>query len=911
MTSRQLDEEAISHVARHMDSAQGRSDYLDQVCAGDAALRERVEALLRVHQQEQELLHSSPEPAPTVDQSPISESPGTQIGRYRLLQVIGEGGFGVVYEAEQQTPVQRKVALRIIKPGMDTRAVVARFEAERQALALMDHPNIARVFDGGATESGRPYFVMELVRGVPITAYCDANHLSTHDRLRLFVTVCQAVQHAHQKGIIHRDLKPSNIMITLHDSQPVVKVIDFGVAKATHQRLTERTLFTAYGQMVGTPQYMSPEQAEMSGLDVDTRSDVYSLGVLLYELLTGTTPLAGERLRTAGYAEMQRIIRDEEPLKPSTRLNTAGEQLTSIAKHRGVSPEQLRRLVCGDLDWIVMKSLEKDRTHRYDTVAGLAEDVWRFLNDQPVEARAPSRSYRVSKFIRRNRKLLGVVTAIVATLIAGIIGTTSGWLTALGNQQQVERILSELRTRESELRARLTELQVELTDRALDAAISGDLEQANAAIERARVAETDPGLLATLSGLALFYDGQSDKAIRFLEDAVLANPGNSSAWSVLFWAYSHVGRYGSQSRAVEHMALNASTTQPDCDRLLNAQGMLYSTYPKRQIIQRLSDLIRRHGRWGAAYAIRAEAWSELGIETKCLEDFERAVDDVEAAESMLPDNLLVLAVGLGTYIHAIQLRESLEGEPGDAAQWRARADELSSKLGKWPEYVEGRTLRATYYCFNGQYDLARQEEEYLLNRGVGGLIGQGLRLYEQHRLGEVANLPNDLANNAMERVFLDMLVAVESEGKEAALTVFRSLDLNTIAYEERTIVVELLFLLGDLKYATEMSRQLVKSGHPTSVWAWWVYRMNYLAGNEPEQDFLERAGPFSKTKCVAHYAIAMNALCHGERKKAKEHFTIASQMGKPGWWCYRCSKAFLAQMDDPAWPKWILSSDSP
>lgn len=350
MNRRHLDEERIFHVARQITATEARDEYLDQICAGDQALRERVEALLVVHEHEENFLKSSPESTPTAGRSPISEGPGTQIGRYKLLQKIGEGGFGVVYMAGQVCPVRRKVAIKIIKPGMDTHAVIARFEAERQALALMDHPNIARVFDGGATESGRPYFVMELVKGIPVTDYCDANALSTHDRLKLFVSVCQAVQHAHQKGIIHRDLKPTNIMITLHDSQPVVKVIDFGVAKATNQQLTERTLFTAYGQMVGTPQYMSPEQAEMSGLDVDTRSDVYSLGVLLYELLTGTTPLDGDRLRTAGYAEMQRIIREEEPPKPSTRLSTTGERLTTIARQRGLSPERLHKTIRGDLD---------------------------------------------------------------------------------------------------------------------------------------------------------------------------------------------------------------------------------------------------------------------------------------------------------------------------------------------------------------------------------------------------------------------------------------------------------------------------------------------------------------------------------------------------------------------------------
>lgn len=312
MTSQQIDEERIFHLARKQPDAGARAEYLDQVCAGDQGLRERVEALLEIHEQEQSFLKSNGEPPPTEAIGELNVTSGQQIGRYKLLQKIGEGGFGVVFMAEQSRPVRRKVALKVIKPGMDTQAVVARFEAERQALAMMDHPNIARIFNGGATDGGRPYFVMELVKGVPITEYCDKNELSTEQRLQLFTTVCQAVQHAHQKGIIHRDIKPTNVLVTLADGQPVVKVIDFGVAKATNQQLTERTLFTAFGQMVGTPQYMSPEQAEMSCLDVDTRSDVYSLGVLLYELLKGTAPLESERLRSAGYAEVQRLIREEE-----------------------------------------------------------------------------------------------------------------------------------------------------------------------------------------------------------------------------------------------------------------------------------------------------------------------------------------------------------------------------------------------------------------------------------------------------------------------------------------------------------------------------------------------------------------------------------------------------------------------
>ena len=404
MSSRQLDEEMIFHTARLIDNSEARNRYLDQICAGDQALCERVEALLRVHEQEQQFLKSTPdELPPTIDQSPLAERPGSTIGRYRLMEQVGEGGMGVVFVAEQERPVRRKVALKIIKPGMDTKEVIARFEAERQALALMDHANIAKVLDAGSTDTGRPYFVMELVRGIPITEYCDQAKLSIRERLELFIQVCQAIQHAHQKGIIHRDVKPSNVLVTLHDGNPVPKVIDFGVAKATNQRLTERTIYTRLAQIIGTPMYMSPEQAELSGLDVDTRSDIYSLGVLLYELLTGTTPFDRERFANAAYDEIRRIVREEEPPKPSTKISSLGDTVTTISSQRNTEPKRLHQTVRGDLDWIVMKAMEKDRTRRYETASGLAADIQRFLAYEPVWARAPSAAYRLRKYAWRNR----------------------------------------------------------------------------------------------------------------------------------------------------------------------------------------------------------------------------------------------------------------------------------------------------------------------------------------------------------------------------------------------------------------------------------------------------------------------------------------------------------------------------
>src|SRR5579884_1117964 len=343
--------DTIFAVAIEIAAPEARAAYIAHACAGDLALQERVARLVVAHFRSGSFLESPVvRPAASVAEG-ITERPGTALGPYKLLEQIGEGGFGLVFMAEQQQPVRRKVALKILKPGMDTRQVVARFEAERQALALMEHPNIAHVFDGGETPAGRPYFVMELVRGVPITDFCDQNQLSVRDRLGLFVDICQAVQHAHQNGVIHRDLKPSNVLVTLHDDKAVVKVIDFGIAKAMHRQLTEKTLFTNFAQMIGTPLYMSPEQALMSGLDVDTRSDIYALGVLLYELLTGTTPFDKGRLREAGYDELRRIIREEEPPKPSTRLSTLGQVAATISTQRQSEPKQLRRLIRGELDW--------------------------------------------------------------------------------------------------------------------------------------------------------------------------------------------------------------------------------------------------------------------------------------------------------------------------------------------------------------------------------------------------------------------------------------------------------------------------------------------------------------------------------------------------------------------------------
>jgi serine/threonine protein kinase len=469
-------EEALFDAAREIADPAARAAFLGRACAGDPALRARVEELLAAENEAEafftdsrSIVQETVAPLQALARTQLQanghgladnnlgEEPlGSRIGRYKLIEKIGEGGCGVVYMAEQEEPVQRRVALKIIKLGMETKSVIARFEAERQALALMDHPNIARVFDAGATDRGPPYFVMELVRGVQITKYCDQNRLDIRQRLDLFIQICHAIQHAHQKGVIHGDIKPSNIMVALHDGKPVPKVIDFGIAKATEARLREKLLFTAYAQLVGTPAYMSPEQAEMGGVDIDTRSDIYSLGVLLYELLTGRTPFATKELLAGGLDEMRRILREKEPARPSAKLAALEPaELKTTAQCRQEEPLKLIAALRGDLDWIVVKALEKDRGRRYETANALAMEIERYLNNEPVVARPPSWSYRLQKLIRRNRGVFVAGSAVAVALVIGL--GTSTWLflkerdarqRAVAAEQQQARLRHEAELRE-------------------------------------------------------------------------------------------------------------------------------------------------------------------------------------------------------------------------------------------------------------------------------------------------------------------------------------------------------------------------------------------------------------------------------------------------------------------------------
>jgi serine/threonine protein kinase/Flp pilus assembly protein TadD len=683
--------------AVQLASPDARMDYLERACGGDQALRAEVEALLEANARAGSFLKAPPPGLTVTVDQPLSEQPGTVIGPYKLLQQIGEGGMGTVFLAEQTQPVQRKIALKLIKPGLDSKQIIARFEAERQALALMDHPNIAKVLDAGTTAaeprpsvsglgepltimrgSGRPFFVMELVKGVPITRYCDERRLTPRQRLELFVPVCQAVQHAHQKGIIHRDLKPSNVLVALYDGKPVPKVIDFGVAKATGPKLTEQTLFTEFGALVGTLEYMSPEQAELNQLDIDTRSDIYSLGVLLYELLTGTTPLGRERAKDAGLLEALRIIREEETPRPSARLSTVAE-LPSIAANRGLEPNKLSGLVRGELDWIVMRCLEKDRGRRYESASALAQDIERYLRDEPVHACPPSLWYRFRKFARRHQA--GVRAGVLLFLMAVAGLSVGGWLL----WQEKERVEA-ARATEAEKR-QLAEANVSLAMDTLDGLYLQAAESASLQEPR-----REKEYLAWLRA-----------ALRFYEQFAATNSSDPVARKEAGRAYRRAGdiysKLGQHAQAEQAYGKSISLLQ--------------------QVVEDFPD-------WPAGRQYLALSYHNLGIllkDSQRIGEAQQAVRDALALNQQLvkefPDDMEHEGDLASNYLNLGLLLEAT-GPVGAGDDARRQAVELLQKLAlKFPNVASRHT------------ELAAALHNMGMRRKNGGELGQARELYEQ------------------------------------------------------------------------------------------------------------------------------------------------------------------------------------
>jgi serine/threonine protein kinase/tetratricopeptide (TPR) repeat protein len=707
-----MNERTIFLAALDIADPTRRAEYLDSACGPDAGLRQRIETLLQAHDKvgsflERPLLDTEVEALMDADKpvDPPAPAPvlGTFIGPYKLLQKLGEGGMGTVYLAEQEVPVQRRVALKIIKAGMDSAQVIARFEQERQALAMMDHPNIAKVLDAGTTVHGRPYFVMELVKGIAITKYCDQEHLPPQERLELFVPVCEAVQHAHQKGIIHRDLKPSNVLIALYDGKPIPKVIDFGMAKATAQKLTEKTMFTEVGTIVGTLEYMAPEQAELNNLDVDTRVDIYSLGVILYELLTGSPPFTSQQLRETAFSEMLRLIREVEPPNPSRRLSSSDE-LPAIAARRKLEPARLTRLVHGDLDWIVMKALAKDRRRRYATPAGLAEDVERYLRREAIVARPPSAAYRLRKFVQRNQ---GVMLAAVTVTAALLVGTAlAAWqavratrakdaaLAAAAAEQDAKE---KAQNKEAEIRAVLDFVQNQVFAAARPKGLDGGLgrevtlrralEAALPAVDRSFADRPliEAPLRMTL-GVSFHYLGndriaadQFDRA-RFLYTSQLGpdHPGTLQSMANLANSYEALGRYADalqlREETTNQMRARLGADHPDTIDSMHNLAISYDAVGRRGDALRLREetLALRKAKLGLDHPDTlgtmnslAISYAAVGRHTDALELYQetlklikakRGPDHPETLQSM--NNLAVCYSTFGRHDEALKLYEA-------------------------------------------------------------------------------------------------------------------------------------------------------------------------------------------------------------------------------------------------------------
>lgn len=887
-----------------IQSSNERLAFLARACADDSGLRNQVDRLIDAHERQESLLDraapalSAAGFAPTVSKVD-REQPGSVIGPYRIREQIGEGGMGVVYVAEQEKPLRRKVALKVIKPGMDSKSVLARFDAERNALALMNHPNIAKVLDAGTTDLGHPFFVMELIQGTPITEYCDHEKLSIAQRLELFTQICNAVQHAHQKGVIHRDLKPTNILITEIDGKAVPKVIDFGVVKALGANLTDRTIYTNFQSLVGTPLYMSPEQAQLSGVDVDTRSDVYSLGILLYELLTGTTPLDPQELRAAAQDEVLRRIRETDSPRPSNRISSLGATSSQVSEHRGTQPEKLGRQVRGDLDWIVMKSLEKDRNRRYKTADALAADIGRHLASEPVEARPPSPAYRLSRFYQRN-KVAVTFAAILLTLLAiAVPVTVMGWIKA-------EQYASDLRR--------------EFLGQAITEVFSGDTARAATAIQKAKNFGVDNDTLVLLEALKSFYGGDPTSAKKIVQPLLDRNPQHVAALCVMIM--SHMDADDPTAFFQYHSLLGKTQRPPASDLIANllfAQVAL-SRDPELSF-EITQGLVAEHPYWPTLRALHGSAMIlravDMPDDPRRLEQIENGLQNLELANRMVPNNEFVMTEYLVGLTYGIELGDSLQDQRTPV--WRLDIEELieESSERNWKNR-RFESYRVYYLASMSGGDVPELREELLLrDNSVRSLIMRALRFYGENNLPAFSNEVISSASREAKLIGSFLEIEQSQYPKETARLVCDRLFPSTMneSLEWHFVAVKLLLFAGDSEGAREYASKALAHA-PVYADRWTLRTMEYLANPtlERKREVTARAGPFSVPQALTESIFGMEAFAAGNRHMAMAHFENSVATGKIDWFSCCIADAMLRRMKSsnewPSWSRWNHEPES-
>jgi serine/threonine protein kinase len=822
---------------------------------------------------------------------------GLVAGRYKLRQRLGEGGMGTVYQAEQIAPLKRMVALKVIKPGMDSKQVLARFEAERQALAMMDHPNIAKVLDAGTTEAGQPFFVMELVRGVPLNQFCDDRKLSVAERLQIFQQVCQAVEHAHQKGIVHRDLKPSNILVESHDGRPVPKIIDFGLAKAiTAQTLTERSLFTQFGSVLGTPEYMAPEQAELNALNIDARADVYALGVILYELLTGTTPLERKRLVHAVWDEIRRVIKEEEPPTPSARLSTLETQAT-VAAQRRTEPAKLGRFVRGDLDWIVMTALAKERDRRYRSAAAFAADVGRFLSDVPVSAGPPSVRYRVRKYFHRNRRRVGVVAIIGLAILIGLAGAM--WaINAEHRRQEAAEAL-----RQERIRAAL--------EKGVLAVLSADFTIAEDAAREAEAAGASPGQLQMLRGQVAFCQGKNDAAIQLLEAAAADQPNNVAVRGMLAFVYGYAGDSAKLDQMIAEMDRVDPAALTPVDLLFKGLGEstldAEKAWPTLQqaFAGRQSPVVR------LVHAdVRASYLAQVGGSP---DDVREALHYVAVVRELLPGKPPALRTSLRIQLIAVGVFQDADLKTEhDRAVLQARNDFDGLK-----SFVGNPDMAAVRYYLAREVDgdqaaLAESTRSFKWVKKPHPLVAMNYAqaLYLNGEFEAAAKVMVDYPDFFLGYWVRLFATAELQDGKRQADALAHELLAKDLGGWDAYNRILMLYFLGRPD-ARERAKAFLgqEQQFPTLRRERFRAAVEFLAGESSPEKLLEGTGGMNRADlCNAHLSIGLRRLADGDRKGAMVQFKHSRATRVIDFVPYDMSYLILSRMTAPgndAWPPWI------